>query len=98
LAKSARQAADRGKQLYERIVNLAEHSTDMANGLDNAVEAYHRSVATLESRVLVSARRLRDLEAVPADFEIDAIESIERRARTLRAPEMVVLPAAAERP
>jgi DNA recombination protein RmuC len=98
LAQNAQEVADLGKQLYERIANLAEHWTDVGNRLDKAVEAYNRSVATLESRVRVSARRLRDLEAAPEDFENDTIEPIERTARTLQAPEMVLLPAAKERP
>jgi len=53
--------------------------------LDKAVEAYNKSVATLESRVLVSARRLRDLKAAPEDVEIEAIAPIERTARALQA-------------
>lgn len=54
--------------------------------VDKAVEAYNESVATLESRALVSARRLRDLKAEPEDVEIEAIAPIERTARALQAP------------
>ncbi len=39
-------------------------------------------------RVLVSARRLRDLKAAPEDVEIEAIAPIERTARALQTPEM----------
>jgi DNA recombination protein RmuC len=98
LAQNAQQVADLGRQLYERIVNLAEHWTDVGTRLDKAVEAYNKSVATLESRVLVSARRLRDLEAAPKDIEIEAIEPVERTTRALQAPEMVPVPGAEERP
>lgn len=45
---------------------------------------------TLESRVLVSARRLRDLKAAPADIEIEAIEPVERTARAVQAPELAL--------
>jgi DNA recombination protein RmuC len=84
LAKNAQEVADLGRQLYERIAVLAGHWGDVGNRLDKAVEAYNKSVATLESRVLVSARRLRDLKAGPDDMEIEAIEPVERTARVLQ--------------
>lgn len=49
------------------------------------IRTISRSVATLESRVLVSARRLRDLKAAPDGVEIEAIEPVERTARVLQA-------------
>ena len=67
LAKNAQEVADLGKQLYERIVTLAGHWAEVGQRLDQAVEVYNESVGTLESRVLVSARRLRDLKAAPDD-------------------------------
>jgi len=85
LAKNAQEVADLGRQLYERIAMLATHWTDVGNRLDKAVEAYNKSVATLETRVLVSARRLRDLKAAPEDTEIEAIGPAERTARVLQA-------------
>lgn len=91
LAQNAQEVADLGKQLYERIVNLAEHWTDVGSRLDKAVEAYNRSVATLESRVLVSARRLRDLKAAPEDVELEVIEPVERTVRGLQAVELAAV-------
>jgi len=96
LAKNAQEVADLGKQLYERIVNLAEHWTDVGGRLDRAVDAYNKSVATLESRVLVSARRLRDLKAAPEDVEIEGIEPVERVVKRLQVPEMASSLAAEE--
>jgi DNA recombination protein RmuC len=93
LAKNAQEVADLGRQLYERIAVLAGHWGDVGSRLDKAVEAYNKSVATLESRVLVSARRLRDLKAAPEDTEIEAIEPVERTARPLQAGELAALPA-----
>ncbi len=98
LAKNAQEVADLGRQLYERIAVLAGHWSDVGNRLDKAIEAYNKSVATLESRVLVSARRLRDLKAAPEDTEIEAIEPVERTARALQAGELAALPAAEDQP
>lgn len=88
LARNAQEVADLGRQLYERIAVLASHWGEVGGRLDKAVEAYNRSVATFESRVLVSARRLRDLKAAPEDTEIEVIEPIERTTRALQAPEV----------
>jgi DNA recombination protein RmuC len=88
LAKNAQEVADLGRQLYERIVSLAGHWNEVGGRLDKAVEAYNRSVATLEGRVLVSARRLRDLKAAPEGAEIAALEPIERATRALQAVEL----------
>ena len=96
LAKNAQEVADLGRQLYERIAMLAGHWGDVGSRLDKAVEAYNKSVATLESRVLVSARKLRDLKAAPEDTEIEVIEPVERTARTLQGAELAALPSRME--
>lgn len=85
LAQNAQEVADLGRQLYERIAVLAGHWSEVGRRLDQAVEAYNKSVATLESRVLVSARRLRDLKAAPEDTEIETIEPVERTTRGLQS-------------
>jgi len=48
-----------------------------------------RERRTAESRVLVSARRLRDLKAAPEDVEIEAIEPVERTVRAPQATELL---------
>jgi len=84
LAQNAQQVAELGKQLYERIASLAEHWGNVGERLDQAVKSYNDSVASLESRVLVSARRLRELKAGAEDVEIAPIEPVERSARKLQ--------------
>ena len=64
---------------------LAGHWAEVGGRLDKAVDAYNRSVATLESHVLVSARRLGDLKAAPEGAEIETIEPVERAARGLHS-------------
>jgi DNA recombination protein RmuC len=85
LAENAQQVADLGKQLYERIASLADHWGTVGQRLDQAVKSYNESVASLESRVLVSARRLRELKAGAEDLEIAPIEPVERVTRKLQA-------------
>jgi DNA recombination protein RmuC len=85
LARNAQEVADLGRQLYERITKLAEHWSNVGDRLGKAVDAYNSATATLETRVLVTARRLRDLKAAPEGVEIEAIEPVERTARALQA-------------
>jgi len=66
---------------------MATHYDDVKRGLDKAVEGYNRSVASLESRVLVTARRFRDLGAA-VDDEIPQVEAIEKTTRQIQAPEL----------
>ncbi len=88
LARNAQEVAALGKQLYERIAALAGHWSDVGSRLDKAVDAYNRSVGTLESRVLVTVRRFRELKAAPEDLEIAAPEPVERATRTPQAAEL----------
>lgn len=87
LAVNAREISDLGKELYERIGNLAEHWHTVGRRLGAAVEAYNKSVGTLEGRVLSSARKFRDLKAVP-DRELKDQEQIEHQVRVLAAAEL----------
>jgi DNA recombination protein RmuC len=95
LALNAQEVADLGKQLYERIASLAAHWSDVGDKLEKAVLSYNKSVGTLESRVLVTARKLVDLKAAPEDDEIEASRPVESLPRVLQAPELVMREAAA---
>ena len=92
LAANAQEVADLGKQLYERIAKLAEHWGTVGDRLGKAVEAYNSATGTLETRVLVSARRLRDLKAAPEDGEIETLEQIDLTPRALQAAELLPCP------
>lgn len=54
---------------------LAERWSEVGNRLNKAVDAYNSPVATLESRVLVSARLFRELKAAPEGIEIGGARS-----------------------
>jgi DNA recombination protein RmuC len=82
LARNAHEISILGKELHERLRNLAGHITGVGSNLDKAVEAYNRAVGSLENRVLVSARRFADLGASVAE-DIPELEPIETSARAL---------------
>lgn len=82
LARSAQQISSLGKELHDRLRVLASHLENVGRGLDRAVECYNKAVGTLESRVLVSARKFGELGA-PIVEEIGELEPIETTTRTL---------------
>ncbi len=74
-----------GRELHERLGTLGEHLTRMGSGLDRAVQAYNAGVGSLESRVLVTARRFTDL-GVPG-AELPVLEPLSVFPRSPQAPE-----------
>ena len=82
LARNAQRVSDLGKELHERLRLLASHVAAVGSGLDRAVESYNKAVGSLESRVLVSARKFAELGASVAE-DIPELEPIETTAREL---------------
>ena len=86
LAENAQAISQLGQQLYDRIRTLTAHFDEMKKGLDRANGAYNKAVGTLESRVLVSARKLKTLGAGKGE-ELPELEGVEQAPRALQAPE-----------
>lgn len=84
IARNASQISELGKMLYERIHVLVEHFSDIKKGLDRAVDAYNKSVRSLETRVLVSARRFKELNASTLD-DIPQISEIDKTSRLIES-------------
>jgi DNA recombination protein RmuC len=82
IAENAQQISELGKELYERLRTFATHLDAVGKGLDRAVECYNKAVGSLESRVLVSARRFPELGAGNL-MEMPAPAQIETTSRTL---------------
>lgn len=90
LAQSAEEVRALGTELYERLAVMAENIQSVGQNLKQAGSAYDRFIGSLESRVLVSARKFRELgvsatREIP-DLEPAAVELREPRAPELRAP------------
>ncbi|MFZ5869528.1 MAG: DNA recombination protein RmuC [Actinomycetota bacterium] len=87
LTGSARELFDVGKELHARLSTLGGHVGKLGRTLFRAVEDYNAVVGTLERRVLVTARRMNDLDLADADLETP--EPLETVPRPLTAPELL---------
>lgn len=84
IATNALEIADLGKDLYERLCTMAGHFEDLGSKLNHAVGAYNRTVSSMESRVLASARKLPKL-GVQIKEEIPVVEQVEQTTKKLQA-------------
>jgi len=82
LAENAREICDLGTQLHERIGVLAEHFDDLRKGIERTVESYNRAAASFDSRVLVSARKFKELGA-GSEKDLEAIPPVDLQPRKL---------------
>jgi DNA recombination protein RmuC len=90
IARNAMEISELGRQLYDRIAKLAEHFEKVGRSLAGAVTAYNGAVGTLETRVLVTARRLKD-KGIAGTEELPDVETIDQTPRPLGAPELMGL-------
>jgi DNA recombination protein RmuC len=89
LAENAREISKLGGELYERLGVLAGHFDKVGGQLGKAVDSYNAAVASLESRVLVSARKLKDLRAAADGAkELEILEPLSHTTRMIQAAEL----------
>jgi DNA recombination protein RmuC len=86
LAENAQAISELGKTLYERLVKLAVHFGELGRQLDKSVHSYNEAVGSLESRVLVTARRFKEL-GISAKAQIPELNPLEKSTRSLQSPE-----------
>lgn len=86
LAENAQAVSDLGKELHERLLTVCEHLEKLGRTINSTVDAYNKAVGSLESRVLVSARRFKELGAASEGDEIPELPQIDRIPRRVELP------------
>lgn len=87
LAENARQVSELGAQLYERLAKLGGHWLAVGKSLGQAVKAYNEATASLESRVMVTARRFEELQVAAVGDRLPELRPLEQSPRVLRSGE-----------
>lgn len=87
LTQSARELLSLGRELYARLGTLGGHVSRLGGTLQRSVETYNQLVGALESRVLVTARRMHDLDLVESDLPTPA--PVDLPPRVLTAMELI---------
>lgn len=75
IAEEANEISALGRELYERLTTQTEHFADVGKALKRAVDSYNKSLRSMESRVLVTARKFERLSAEGAK-SLPEMESI----------------------
>ena len=91
VAANARQIQQTGRELYERLAKFVENLEKVGDRLGSAAAAYNAAIGSLESRVMVGARKLKDLHAT-TDADIESPAPIEIEVRPIVSPELKSLP------
>jgi len=89
IADNAQQISALGRELYERLSVMGGHFASVGKNLNQAVGAFNKAVGSIESRVMVSARKFKELSAASADSELTLLAPVEQLARDPQAPELV---------
>ena len=87
LAGSAQELHALARELYDRLGTLGGHIDKLGRSLTTAVGSYNSAVASLESRVLVSARRLSELDT--GAEPLDSPTPVDDAVRPLTATELL---------
>lgn len=93
ITRNAQEISQLGKELYERLCVLGAHVEDVGQGLSRAVGAYNKAVGSMESRVLVAARRFTEL-GVGSAKELGEVPLVESSVRAIQTPDLMLAPGA----
>jgi DNA recombination protein RmuC len=88
VAESARAVSELGRELHGRLGTLAGHFMKLGRSLDSSVKAYNETVGSLESRVLVTARKLSEHGAASGGDELPEPQQVETAPRSVQALEL----------
>jgi DNA recombination protein RmuC len=91
LAQNAEEVQALGKDLYARVSKMTDYLDTLRIRLDSTVRAFNDVVGSYETRVLVSARKFKELGATGGS-EIEAVPPVDTIPRILHSANLLGLP------
>lgn len=86
LAANAREIITAARELHDRLGTVAGHLDRLGSGLERAVRSYNEAIGSVESRLLVTSRRLSTLDV--ADTPVETPRIIDTTPRAMTAVEL----------
>jgi DNA recombination protein RmuC len=86
MTENAMDIMDTAKELHERLSIFSEHLSRIGSGLEGAVESYNKAVASYEGRILVTGRKLEELDAKSQKDNLKNIGPVDGSIRSLNKP------------
>lgn len=88
LAENAQKIAEQGKELYNRFVTFSGHLSEVGKRLNSTVQSYNKAAGSMESRILPSIVRLREMGAGSGELpDISPIDSHSRELSNISKPD-----------
>ncbi len=88
LTENAKRISQLGGELYKRIGDMSGHFQKVGSTLDSAVNSYNRAVGSLETRVMPSIRKFKELQVVSDSNDIPSLSPVDKTSRDLTSPEL----------
>jgi DNA recombination protein RmuC len=87
LQDNLKQVYELGRELYERLSVMGGHLNTLGKSLDRSIKAYNDTIGSMESRVMVTARKFQTLKVV--ETRLVELKAAEQATRPLGSPELV---------
>ncbi len=88
LSESTKVIGELGKELYKRISDMGEHFSRLGKHLSQSVDCYNQTLGTLERRVLVTARKFKDIDS--ASTVMEELDHVDATPRSIQSMELIV--------
>jgi DNA recombination protein RmuC len=85
IVANTREISQLGQELHARLSVMADHLTRLGKSLGSATDSYNSAIASFESRVLVSARKFKEMGATSQDADIIELRAVEGGVRRLQS-------------
>lgn len=84
ISENAKEISEIGRELYDRMMKMGDHFSQLGRHINQSVDSYNHTIASFESRVLVSARKLKEKGAATFGKDLHRLDELEKKTKTLK--------------